>query len=262
MASKAVAKKQETSGVPQEIRDMGLDSSAGTEDMGSDDFIIPRLAIAQAMSPQMTKGKGEYLPDLEPGQLFNTVTGKIYGNSVNVQLIDFHKPRRKYIQGQKVCEAPNDGTCGSPGGMNQAGDPTTACGNCVFSKWGEDNSPPECTEFKEYACLVPGTEDGPMMLQFKNTSIKVAKQLATLIQARGKGVHLQQKQFALSTVAQSSAKGDFFNFCVNNAGNVDDEQFIAGAKLYKELQCSGYKVDGFDTPDEKGNPVQGDTSSM
>ena len=51
----------------------------GVEDaeanVGRNDILIPRLAVAQAgMSPQLKKNHELFIPDLEEGDLFNTVT--------------------------------------------------------------------------------------------------------------------------------------------------------------------------------------------
>ena len=51
----------------------------GTEGITSDDIRLPRLGIAQGLSPQVTPGKAEYMEDLKLFQMFNDSTREIYG---------------------------------------------------------------------------------------------------------------------------------------------------------------------------------------
>ena len=59
----------------------------GFEDTVQSDVMIPRLALAQALSPQVTEGDPRRIPDLVAGDLFNSVTGQRYGKRVYVQLL-------------------------------------------------------------------------------------------------------------------------------------------------------------------------------
>lgn len=58
--------------------DIFADAGLGNENITNEDVLIPRLSIAQALSPQLKKQKAEYLPGLEEGGLFNSATGEIY----------------------------------------------------------------------------------------------------------------------------------------------------------------------------------------
>lgn len=68
---------------PMEISESVPDFMQGTavdeSHLNPDDIRLPRLAIAQAMSPQMTPGKSDYLEDLKLYDLFNDLTQEIYG---------------------------------------------------------------------------------------------------------------------------------------------------------------------------------------
>ena len=59
----------------------------GFEDTKQTDVLIPRLALAQALSPQVTDGDPNRIEGLKVGDLFNSVTGRIYGREVHVQLL-------------------------------------------------------------------------------------------------------------------------------------------------------------------------------
>ena len=56
----------------------------GTEKVSSKDVLIPRLTILQALSPQLSKKKAEYIDGAELGDFCNVATGDIYKESVLV----------------------------------------------------------------------------------------------------------------------------------------------------------------------------------
>src|SRR5476651_2702608 len=59
----------------------------GFEDTVQSDLQIPRLALAQALSPQVTDGDPARIEGLKVGDLFNSVTGQAYGREVFVQVL-------------------------------------------------------------------------------------------------------------------------------------------------------------------------------
>lgn len=64
--------------LPDFMKDVEVDESQ----LNPDDLRLPRLAIAQAMSPQMTPGKSEFMEDLKLYDLFNDLTQVIYDTPV------------------------------------------------------------------------------------------------------------------------------------------------------------------------------------
>ncbi|KKM78483.1 hypothetical protein LCGC14_1359440, partial [marine sediment metagenome] len=53
--------------------------TAGTEDITADDLKLPRLAIAQGLSPQMLPDDSAHIEGLKLFELFNDLTDEIYG---------------------------------------------------------------------------------------------------------------------------------------------------------------------------------------
>jgi hypothetical protein len=52
---------------------------SGTEDIDPDRVRLPRLAIAQGLSPQMTPGDSQFIEGLAMFDMFNDMTGDVYG---------------------------------------------------------------------------------------------------------------------------------------------------------------------------------------
>ena len=53
--------------------------TAGREDLRREDIQLPRLLLAQALSPEIQETEANYIPNLKSGMLFNDLTKEIYG---------------------------------------------------------------------------------------------------------------------------------------------------------------------------------------
>ena len=94
---KSVTKRDEDDGgslvliqenAPAHIKTEG---NRGSENVGTDDLVIPRLEIVQALSPAVKKGDPGYIKGAELGDLTNSVTRKNYGESVLVIPVHYTK---------------------------------------------------------------------------------------------------------------------------------------------------------------------------
>ena len=66
-------------------------AGAGLENIDIRDMSLPFLRIAQSLSPQLEKDNEAYIPGLELGMFFNTVTKKIYGREINLIPIKYER---------------------------------------------------------------------------------------------------------------------------------------------------------------------------
>lgn len=68
-----------------------IDFAADMEDFGAnysaEQMTTPFLNILQALSPQVTRGKAEFMKDAQAGQLFNTVTKDLFDGEKGIQMI-------------------------------------------------------------------------------------------------------------------------------------------------------------------------------
>lgn len=68
-----------------------INFSADMDNFGAnysaDQLAMPFLNILQALSPQVTRGKNEYLPEARAGQLYNTVTKDLYDGEKGLNVI-------------------------------------------------------------------------------------------------------------------------------------------------------------------------------
>ena len=83
MRNKAVAQKRSQDVISGDVPDyIKQGQTRGSENVTTEDLVIPRLEIAQALSPCIDKTDSAFIEGCEPGMLFNSVTRELYGESV------------------------------------------------------------------------------------------------------------------------------------------------------------------------------------
>jgi hypothetical protein len=188
----------------------------GFEMMTGKDMTVPRLSLAQSTTPQTKRANEKYIPDLEEGMFFNSMTGEIYGTSVEVIPLFFFKSRIFFKDlkegGGVICQAP--GPDGTKCQLN-------AGGPCLHSNWGAKGEPPECNEFLNYPCIMVPNQD-LIAVSLKSTGLKAAKDWNTLMRMR-KADMFAGRYTIESKPARNKAGLDYFAYKIDNAGWVEDE---------------------------------------
>jgi hypothetical protein len=217
---------------------LAVAGTMGLENARPEDFQIPRLQIAQAMSPQMVRSKPEYIPNLMVGQWFNTVTGQIYGDSVQVVPIKYSVSRLRFVDKAVDCRSQN-GIEGAHSPVHVGG-----CAKCKYSAWGsgKDGKGTDCKEYRNWL-IIDAVEGSPISLSFKSSSLVVAKQWATLIAGRKilvNGVKADAPAFLtvyeLRTVEKSTAMGTFFVPVVRVVGPAPSGLVKVASNLFKTFK--------------------------
>jgi len=194
----------------------------GLEHVTSQDIAIPRIAIAQATSPQVQEGKPEFMEDLKVGHMFNTVTQEIYGKGpLPFTIIQAFPPRWVEFH-------PRDEGGGVKDPSVPANDPRT--------QFGENGEPPIATKFYDFLiALLPLREppiESVVALSFKSAMLKIGRQLNMLMVSRNKPPYAGV--YSLSSVMTSNAKGTFGIYQVKNNGWINDAGLYAACKQLHE----------------------------
>jgi len=190
------------------------DDRRGTENLHQEDMLIPRLALAQALSPQVTEGDPRKIEGLKPGDLFNSVTGESYGRDVTVQIL-----RIMPLRAMEFNSVEDGGGVKDPN--VPLDDPRT--------KFGSDGSKPVATTFRDYiALLLPVNEI--IALSFKSSGIKVARTLNGLIGFRNKPVFAGKYRITTGTM---QVPKPHWIYKVANDGWVSKEQADYGEQMYE-----------------------------
>jgi len=210
------------------ILDEGEEGGTGLKNMTNDDNLIPRIQIASGMSKQVVKGHDKYMPDLNQGDIFNTVTGKIYGESVKVIPVWFSKNRALFNEDFKM-------ECSSPDGISGGVLSPDSCADCALSKWGtgKDGKGFKCLEFRNFAVLVFDEDGLPELasVSLKSTSTGAAKKWLSMIEARkirsANGAVVQMPMeygyYTLTASPRGSGAKSFYVWGVNNAGSIPNQ---------------------------------------
>lgn len=217
----------------------------GFEDTQQSDVTIPRLALAQALSPQVTEGDPNRIEGLKPGDMFNTVTKQNYGKEVRIQLLRKMPPRamefRSIDEGGGVLDpnVPLD-------------DPRLKWGNSGDKKADK----PQATLFRDFiAVILPQRET--IALSFKSSGIKVAKELWGLAMMRNKPVFAGK--YLITTGVELKPKPHHV-FKVQNDGWVSQTDAMLGEQMFEAVQnINATDIDrSAHDDDEPVDPTAGD----
>ena len=220
--SKAVAAKPATEVAPDYIN---TESNRGSEGVGVEDLIIPRLNLAQDLSPEVKKSKDEYIDGLEPGQFFNSVTREIYGSEVRLVPAMYRKEFLLFI--------PRNSGGGFRGSF-PTHDAAVAEMNRLEDEAGEH---PELIDAGVHYCLI-GPANGEAMTEIAvsmtKSKQKVSRNWNTQIKMLG------GDRFARGYVARAvedeSVKGEYWNLMVTTAGWASKMEYSKGEKLYNDIK--------------------------
>lgn len=219
--------------------------AAGTEHITKEDMQLPRLGLAQKQSPQLTEEHAKFIEGLKAGDLFNTLTGEIYGRGpIEFYIIRADRPR--FIEFYPLDAG------GGVKDMNVAPtDPRTQ-----FTTDGTGTSvPPVATKFYDFV-IVPLPLRDPesvissvLALSMKSSGIKVAKQLNSLIKSRNAAIFACRYQ--LGVVSETNKKGTYYNFKVEYLGWPDSEAtYKALAEAHDLIKDKALDIDRDNSDDD------------
>ncbi len=210
----------------------------GTENIQRQDMQLPRILVAQGLSPQLQPNEAKYIQGLVIGDMFNDLTNDIYGRGpIEVTIIRADAPRAVEFFPRE------DG-----GGIKDPNVPL----NDPRLKWRADGKKPVATKFHDYVLLtLPLSDshnpfDNLIIMSLKGTGIRVAKQLNALLAMRNAPSF--SAKFTLTSTIVKNNKGSFALFNFKNAGWVDEDTFNAGVLIYESIHDK--KIDTQDTPPE------------
>ena len=180
---------------------------------------MPRLALAQALSPELDPSSPKYIDGLKVGDAFNNLTGEVYGKTpLEVVIVRADLPR--YVEFN-----PREAGGGIKDYNVPAHDPRT--------QFGPNGEKPAATKFMEYVALL-GPAHEPIALSFKGSGLKAAKQLNGLIKLAN--MPSFGMKFILTPVIEKNAKGAFAVLNVRPAGFVDKDTFEYASAVYESIK--------------------------
>ena len=220
---------------------------------------IPFVRILQAMSPQLSKKKPEYIEGASQGDLFNTVTGEYWDGELGVTVVPCYQTT-KYLE-----FVPRDQGGGYMGEI-PANDPVLTRTSREGSKEILPNGN-ELVKSDQHYCLVLDQHAGfqPAVIDMKSSQLKVSRRWKTQI-AMQKVKHpktgemvtpaVYATMWRLSTIEESNDQGTWGNYTVAKIDLVSNRDILMEAKAFRESIMAG-EVKAAKDPDHTSTGNQG-----
>jgi len=237
----AVAKKEEA-GLPADLMDDIFDHAGEGASFDSSEMQIPFVRLLQALSPQLSKKKSEFIEGAAAGDIFNNVTGQFWPGEDGITVIPCFQTT-KYLEftpreqggGFRGEIAPNDPMIQQA--MRQGGKEILPNGN-------------ELVKSDQHFCLIVEADGAaqPAVIDMKSTQLKVSRRWKTQIAMKKiKNPKTGQlvtppvfaTQWKLRAIEESNDKGDFYNWVVEPDGLVSDASLFAEAKAFRQSVAAG-----------------------
>jgi hypothetical protein len=243
------------------------EAAKGLEEFDSEDLIIPRLQIAQGLSPAVVDGL------VNMGDIINNLTFDVVGKCVSktakitVVPIMYGKSRVAYAPksgdiaaikarypniNEKEIENKTTIICRSSDarhgnglfGMGSEYNPSGLCADCKLKDWFNDSAPP-CTFFRNVFCLVEGYDfEAPLVVSFGKTSAKAGKKFANLMNMLSgiRKMPVWEYKYELSSKFIEDGQNKYYIWDVRPAGKADDELKQLAEAYYDMLQSTKVKI--------------------
>ena len=208
----------------------------------SSEMQIPFVRILQAMSPQLSKKKPEYIEGATQGDVFNTVTSQYWDGDIGITVVPCYQTT-KYLE-----FVPRE-----QGGGFQVEIPANDPDLTKTTREGAREILPnghELVRSDQHYCLVV-EEDGsfqPAVIDMKSSQLKVSRRWKTQI-AMQKVKHPKSGQMVtpavyatvwrISTTEESNDQGTWGNYQVAKEGLVSSRDLLMEAKAFRESIMAG-----------------------
>jgi len=195
----------------------------GVEDVTEDDLVLPTLALLQALSPDVTAG----LEGARAGVFWHS--GYKSAHEPPLRIIFLHHSVGAYLpkndrHGREQCIS-RDGLEG-----NRYGE----CDLCQFNykQWGEDRSPPICSEVRNIVVLMP---DGtPARMRFSRTSMKGIKNFLSTVKLSRKPLWAHPTVISVKQAENAEGQKYFVPLLQWDTNDVLPDEFLKrGADTHK-----------------------------
>ena len=225
----AVAATQSVLAFSQETPDyMNQGAARGSEGVRSSDMLLPRLELVQALSPIK-----ETNPDIKEGNLFNSVTGEVYGDMTYFVPVFF---KMEFL----VWRAQDQG-----GGF-LGSFPTRAEADERRMQAISDGENPEYIEIVDTPVqygmrITPDGHHEQIVISMAKTKAKVSRKWNAIIQIAG-GDRFS-RVYKVSSFKDENKKGQkFYNFVVQPAGFTPKAIYNEAERLYQMFKTEDVRV--------------------
>lgn len=196
----------------------------GSEEVSSNDIVLPRIGVLQALSPQIKKSDPKYIPGAEQGLLWNTLTNELYLEGTLFIGVKFVKEWIAFVDRDKG------------GGFRGAWPFKDEMKARAEVDAMEDAQDIELMESHSHIgfLLKPNGDLEQAVIACTKSAIKFSRKFNALV-VQG-GVDRFAKAYKIFAIETSSAKGDYYTFDVSAAGYVSQEVYKQAETMYEQLK--------------------------
>jgi hypothetical protein len=212
------------------------DQQRGSEQVGQDDIVIPRLEIVQALSPAVKEGDPGFIEEARPGMLQNSVTKQLYGKEVMVVPVFYNKQwlvwRQRKDKDNKPIEGGFFGSYNSPEEADLRVEEEGGAANYI-----------ESIDTPQHLCLLISMQSGTVeevMVSMPRTKAKISRQWNSMIRLAG-GDRFS-RVYRIGTQLEKKTQGDYYNFVVAQSGFPAKVLYDRAEKLYEQIAAGSRKV--------------------
>lgn len=206
-------------------------SNRGSENVGANDLVIPRLELVQDLSPCRKKADPSYIPGCEEGMLYNNVTRQLYGKEVLVIPVYF---RKEWL----IWKSRESGG-GFRGAFASQEDADSALAGL------EDGADCEIADTAQHFCLALTPETGKVeeiVVSMSKSKMKVSRKWNSLIRMNGGDSF--SRVYRLGATSEKNKKNqDYFNYTISVAGFPTKEIYDKAENLYKAISSGAVQID-------------------
>lgn len=221
------------------------ESARGSENVGTEDLVIPRLEVVQALSPCLDKSSGDYVPGAEIGMLMNSVTNQLYGAEVFVVPVHYSKQWLVWRERKQ-------------GGGFRGAYPNAEEARDRVEQEGGKAAGYEAIDTPTHLCLLLNRETGQaeeIIISMPRTKAKISRQWNSMVKLAG-GDRFA-RVYRITTAKEKNPKGEFYNYVVAQSGFPGKPVYAAAEKLYEAIKAGSRNVvmdtKGFEPGEEGGD---------
>jgi len=230
-AKKEVAKKEDQ--LPAYMRSEGK----GQDGVSAEDLVIPRLEIIQAISPQVSKNKPEFIEGATPGIFYNTASNELYGEHVKFVPIYFKKEfiiwkDRKSGGGYRGSFGTEAEAIEEMEGLDDGAQCAVAETHNHFGFLLKDSGKAE-----------------EIVVTASRSKLKFSRQFNSMV--RMAGGDRFSREYEINVVEASNDLGSWFSQNVKQLGYVSEEVYKAADKFYDNMASGAGKSADYSDKDDK-----------
>ena len=222
-------------------------ADAGFENVDSKSLALPFLKVLGQLSPQVTQGDSQFIPEARAGMIYNTVTDELFDGAKGITVVPCYY-KLEYIEWKDrekgavapVNVYPSDSDIMSKTTRGDDGKDRLENGNYI-----EETA-------SHYVLIVEPEKTSTALLTMKSTQRKKSKKwnsmMMSLRQKRKSGAGFFKpapftQKYSLKTVLEKNNLGSWFGWEIEHVGGVDSEEVMKAAfDFYESCKKGAVRV--------------------